>query len=200
MKFCMQSLIVVAGLALGLPLLGAVEEAGGLRIEHGRAVLGSPFALEIGSAEYAKVLGERVRTSAHANYDPQTKKTTTNVYHQAEVDLAKPYFGFDKLSLNFKGEDKHLESCSFSMSGRRPSDKREKLSYAECREMVDKIAADMEKQLGIVMRCTSDHTEEEAKQDVQRRQDEDRQKKRNLYGFSLSFVHYNGERQGKTRK
>ena len=98
MKFCMQSLIVVAGLAFGLPLLGAVEEAGGLRIEHGRAVLDSPFALEIGSTEYAKVLGERVRTSAHANYDPQTKKTTTNFYHQAEVDLSKPYFGFTRLS------------------------------------------------------------------------------------------------------
>ena len=200
MKFCMQSLIVVAGLAFGLPLLGAVEEAGGLRIEHGRAVLDSPFALEIGSTEYAKVLGERVRTSAHANYDPQTKKTTTNFYHQAEVDLSKPYFGFTRLSLNFKGEEKYLECCSFSMSGRRPSDKRKKMSYAECREMVDKIAADLEKQRGIVMRCTSDHTEEEAKQDVQRRQDENRQKKRNLYGFSLSFVHYNGERQGKTRK
>ena len=196
----MQSLIVVAGLVLGSSLFGAVGEADGLRIENGRAVLDSPFALEIGSTEYAKVLGERVRTSAHANYDPQTKKTITNINHYAEVHLAKPYFGFDKLSLNFKGADKSLWNCHLSMSGRRPSDKRKKMSYAECREMVDKIAADLEKRLGIVMRCTSDHTEEEAKQDVQRRQDEDRQEKRNLYGFSLSFVHYNGERQGKMRK
>ena len=200
MKLRMQLLIFGAGFMLGLPSSGAAASADVLRIENGRAVLDSPFALEIGSTEYAKVLGERVRSWAHANYDPQTKTTTTNVSHYAEAHLAKPYFGFDKLSLNFKGDDMHLESCSFSMSGRRPSDKRKKLSYAECREMVDKIAADMEKRLGIVMRCRIDYTEAVVKQHVQRRLDEDRQKKRELSEFSLSFVHYNGERQGKTRK
>ena len=200
MKLCTHLLIVVSGLVFGSPLLGAPAADGVLQIRDGRAVLDSPFALEIGSTEYAKLLGERVRSWAHANYDPQTKTTTTNINHYAEAHLAKPYFGFDKLSLNFKGDDMHLESCSFSMSGRRPSDKRKKLSYSECREMVDKIAADMEKRLGIVMRCRIDYTEAVVKQHVQRRLDEDRQKKRELSEFSLSFANYNGERQGKTRK
>ena len=102
------------------------------QIKNGSIFLDSPFELEIGSTEYAKALGSRIRTTAHANYDPDTKTTTTNYHHYADARLKTPYFGHDRLSLSFKGEEKSLEHCSLAI-GRWASDKGKVMSYAECR-------------------------------------------------------------------
>lgn len=166
------------------------------RVEDGRIVLDSPFALEIGSTEYAKAFGKLIRTTAHANYDPQTKKTTTNFYHYVEAHLAKPYFGCDKIALNFKGEEKVLESCHLSI-GRWASGSGKMMTFSECRETVEEIVVDMGKRLGIVMRCRHDDTEEETKRQIKASLDDYKRKKEKCYGLEMSFVNFVGERKGK---
>ena len=69
---------------------GCVSAPPAYRIENQKIVLDSPFVLEIGSTEYAKAFGDLIETSARANYDPKTKKTTTNFYHHAGAWLATP--------------------------------------------------------------------------------------------------------------
>jgi len=167
------------------------------RIEDGEIVLDSPFELEIGSGEYAKAFGDLIRTDAHAIYDPLTKKTTTNFYHHAEARLATPYFGCEKVSLNFKGEEKSLEQCNFGI-GRWASNSGKMMSYSECRETVDKIAADMGKRLGIVMRCTSHvKSEEEAKESVRGLDAEFKRRKEKSGWFATGVVLFCGEKKVK---
>ena len=167
------------------------------RIEDGEIVLDSPFELEIGSGEYAKAFGDLIRTDAHAIYDPLTKKTTTNFYHYAEARLATPYFGSEKVSLNFKGEEKCLEQCNLEI-GRWASNSGKMMSYSECRETVDKIAADMGKRLGIVMRCTSHvKSEEEAKESVRDFDTEFKRKKEKSGWFATGVVLFSGEKKVK---
>ncbi len=183
-----------------LALLGCAS-APKYRVERGSIIVDSPFDLEIGSTEYAQTFGDLIRTSVSADYDPRTKTTTTNWYHHAEARLATPYFGCERMFLSFKGEEKALEHCSLSLGGwpsfggtRSVSGK--KMTYAECRETVGKIAADMENRLGITMLCKNEETEEEAKESV--RQLTERYKKSNekCSGYASSFVHFGGERQG----
>ena len=163
------------------------------QIKNGSIFLDSPFDLEIGSTEYAKALGGLIRTSAHANYDPNTKTTTTNYHHYADARLTVPYFGHDRLSLSFKGEEKALEHCSLAI-GRWASDKGKVMSYAECRETVDKIVADMGKRLGITMRCTNESSEEEAKEGVRASLEDYKRRKEKCYGLARSFVNFAGEK------
>ncbi len=165
------------------------------RAERGSIIVDSPFDLEIGSTEYAQSFGDLIQTSVNANYDPRTKTTTTNWYHHAEARLATPYFGCERMSLSFDGEEKALERCSLTFSGRL-SGSSKKMTYDECRETVGKIVADMEKRLGITMECSSENTEEGAKESV--RQMAGRYKKPNekCLGYALSFVYFKGERQG----
>ena len=70
----------------------------------------SPLDFEIGSTKYAEMLGKRLRSTASATYDPQTKVTTTNVTWAADARLAKPFYGHDEVYLSFKGEDKRLDN------------------------------------------------------------------------------------------
>ncbi len=165
------------------------------RVERGSIIVDSPFDLEIGSTEYAQSFGDLIQTSVHANYDPRTKTTTTNWYHHAEARLATPYFGCERMFLSFKGEEKALESCSLSFGGRLfGSDK--KMTYAECRETVGKIVADMEKRLGIAMQYTSEDTEDEAKESVRRVAERHTKSNEKYSSFASSFVCFWGERQG----
>lgn len=167
------------------------------RIEDGEIVLDSPFELEIGSDEYAKAFGALIRTDAHAIYDPLTKKTTTNFYHHAEARLATPYFGSEKVSLNFKGEEKSLKLCNLGI-GRWASNSGKMMSYSECRETVDKIAADMGKRLGIAMRCTSRvKSEKEAKESVRGLGAEFTRKKEKSGWFATGVVLFSGEKKVK---
>ena len=189
--------IVIVGIVLAATLAmvgcetvttGCVSAPPTYRIENQRIVLDSPFALEIGSAEYAKAFGDLIQTSAHANYDPQTKKMTTNFYHHAEALLATPYFGCERVWLNFKGEAKTLDRCDFSRGGFYGSSK--KMSFDECRATVGKIVADMESRFGMTMRCTNDLSENDAKVRVKEMGEGFKQKGEKGSSFASSFVDY----------
>ena len=188
--------IVTVGimLAAALAMVGCeTMSAGGVsappyRIENQRIVLDSPFALEIGSTEYAKAFGDLIQTSAHANYDPQTRKTTTNFYHHAEAWLATPYFGCERVWLNFKGEEKTLNSCNLSRGSFYGSSK--KMTFDECRATVGKIVADMESRFGMTMRCTNDLSENDAKARVKEMGEEFKQRGGKCGGYATSFVYY----------
>ena len=181
-------------LAAALAMVGCeTMSAGGVsappyRIENQRIVLDSPFALQIGSTEYAKAFGDLIWTSAHASYDPQTKKTTTNFYHHAEAWLATPYFGCEWVGLNFKGEEKTLNSCNLSRGSFYGSSK--KMSFDECRTTVGKIVADMESRFGMTMRCTNDLSENDAKVRVKEMGEEFKQRGEKCSGYATGFVYY----------
>ena len=57
---------VVTSVAVGV-VTGCVSAPPAYRIENRKIVLDSPFALEIGSTEYAKAFGDLIQTSVHAN-------------------------------------------------------------------------------------------------------------------------------------
>ena len=168
---------------------GCVSAPPAYRIENRKIVLDSPFALEIGSTEYAKAFGDLIRTSVHASYDPQTKKTTTNFNHHAEAWLATPYFGCERVWLNFKGEEKTLNGCKLSRGSFYGSSK--KMSFDECRATVGKIVADMESRFGMAMRCTNDLSENDAKAHVKEMGEEFKQRGEKCGGYAASFVNYN---------
>lgn len=176
--------------------LSALSVCGGepsYRIVHGEIVVDAPFGLEIGSTAYAKAFGDLVHTSPYANYDPETKTTTTNWHHYARARLATPYFGCSRMVLTFRGLEKTFEECMFSFGGG-PAASGKALSYAECRETVNKIAVDMEKRLGITMRCQDDQTEEVAKEKIRELAEDLRRRKEGFAGLSTSFLSYVGER------
>ena len=186
-------------IAVAVALVASVvfcEGAQKYRVESGGIVLDSPFALEIGSTEYSAAFGNWIRTSAYANYDPMARTTTTNFQYYATAHLSKPYFGFNGLSLMFKGREKYLERCSFSSygPGRVPADK---MSYEECREKTGRIVADIQKRLGIVMRCFQDETEDAAKQEVDRHLKKYREANQKCHGLAVSFLCFHGARVGK---
>ena len=117
------------------------------RIEDGKIVVDSPFDLEIGSAEYSKALGKAIKSHKDVRKDPKTGATTTNWYHFAEARFSQPYFGAERASLAFGGEDKKLSQVIFSVG----EDKKGfsgKLTFTDCSKKFDEIAADMSKRLG----------------------------------------------------
>ena len=168
---------------------GCVSTPSAYRVEGRKIVLDSPFALEIGSTDYAKAFGDLIQTSAHAVYDRETKKTTTNFYHHAEAWLATPYFGCERVWLNFKGEEKTLNSCNLSRGSFYGSSK--KMSFDECRATVGKIVADMEGRFGMSMRCTNDLSEDDARERVKEMGEEFKQEGKKCGGYATSFVNYN---------
>ncbi len=184
---------LVGAAMMTAPCLGGEAK---YKIKGGDLVVESPFDLEIGSPEYAKALGDHVHSWPHATYDTKTKKTTTNYYHSGSAWLSAPYFGCTQFSLNFKGEEKLLDSCHLSCP-EWSSDQTNEMSYDECHEMVKKIAADMEKRLGIKLRCVTDETEREAKKRVQDMIEDDKRRNRKIHGFFLSFINFIGTKEGK---
>lgn len=193
----------ICGITAAAALVGSAmmtapchADAAKYKVENGDLVIESPFDLEIGSPEYAKALGSSVRTSSYANYDPETKKTTTNYYHSGSARLSEPYFGCSHFSLSFKGENKLLDSCHLACP-EWSSASTDEMTYAECREMVKKIAADIEKRLSTTIGCITDRTEREAKERVRDMVEENKRKNKKIYGFRLSFVHFSGTKEGK---
>ena len=185
-------------IAVAVALVASVvfcEGAQKYRVESGGIVLDSPFALEIGSTEYSAAFGKYIRTSACANYDPMTGLPATNFQYYATAHLSKPYFGFNGLSLMFKGREKYLERCYFSSDGQgRVS--ADKMSYEECREKTGRIVADIQKRLGIVMCCFQDETEDAAKQEVDRHLKKYREANQKCHGVAVSFLCFHGAREG----
>lgn len=178
---------VATSVAVGV-MTGCVSAPPAYKVENGKIVLDSPFALEIGSTEYAKAFGDLIRTSVHASYDPQTKKTTTNFNHYAEAWLTTPYFGCERVWLNFKGEETTLNSCNLSRGSFYGSSK--KMSFDECRATVGKIVADMESRFGMTMECMTDLSENDAKARVEEMGEEFKQRGEKCGGYATSFVYY----------
>ena len=155
---------LVAGLAGALCACQA--RADGFRVEDGKIVVDSPFALEIGSPEYAKALGNAVKSHADVRRDASSGAAVTNWYHGGEARLSQPYFGARKAWLSFAGDDKALSSVSLSIG------KDEKgfigtLTFGDCSRMYDEIAADMSKRLGEEIDTNNDKTEEEAREIIE---------------------------------
>ena len=117
------------------------------RIENGKIVVDSPFDLEIGSAEYSKVLGKAIKSHKDVRKDPKTGATTTNWYHFAEARFSQPYFGAERAWLSFDGEDKKLSNVHLSV-GENKKGFGGKLTFTDCCKKFDEIAADMSKRLG----------------------------------------------------
>ena len=119
------------------PLPDAYKEEH-MRMENGELVVDSPFDLCIGSTEAAKMLGTQL-TSSPVN---GTYSYGTNLQYYGFARLATPYFGFDKMSLTFMGEEKALFAINLFQDG-------DKLSLDDCRKRVRDIAADIEQRFGV---------------------------------------------------
>lgn len=129
-----------------LASLAGCATAPGLRFDGGEAVVVSPFDLELGSAEYAKLLGDRLKSTTDARYDPQTKTTTTNWSWHARVKLAKPFMGEKRVGLTFKGEDRRLESFEINSL---PHDMVQTMTMEECLKTFGEVSAELRRRLGI---------------------------------------------------
>lgn len=138
----------------------------GFRVEDGKIVVDSPFELEIGSPEYAKALGNAVKSHKDVRKDPKTGETVTNWYHSAEARFAQPYFGAKKAWLSFLGDDKALSSASISI-GEDAKSFVGVLPFDESCEIYGKIAADMSKRLGEEIEVDDDVMEEEARERIE---------------------------------
>ena len=106
----------------------------------GELVVDSPFDLCIGSTEAAKMLGTQLTSSPVNN----TYSYGTNLQYYGFARLATPYFGFDKMSLTFMGEEKALFAINLFQDD-------DKLSLNDCRKTVRDIAADIEQRFGVKM-------------------------------------------------
>jgi hypothetical protein len=147
-------------------LCACVAKGDGFRIEDGKIVVDSPFDLEIGSPEYAKALGDGIRSHADVRRDSDTGTMVTNWYHAGKARFAQPYFGVRNAWLSFKGEDKTLSSVHFSSSKDNKS-YAGLLTFDECRKLFDEIAADMSRRLGEEIDTNDDTTEEEARESIE---------------------------------
>ena len=123
-----------------------------MRMENGELVVDSPFDLCIGSTECAKMLGAQLKSFPESN----TYSYGTNQNYYGFARLATPYFGFNKMSLTFLGEEKALFAINLFREG-------SGLSLDDCRKTVRDIAADIEQRFGVKMGgAFMDNADEEA--------------------------------------
>ena len=134
--------LVFACAASAFALVGLAE----VSVEKRQLVVDSPFDLKIGSTEYAKMLGDAVSSYAGRRFDPELGEVSNYVYRTAPARLRSPYFGMQYMSLSFRGDDRKLESVSAYSSARLNA---KKISMAECRGIVEKIVADIDRRLGL---------------------------------------------------
>lgn len=130
--------------------------AGGLAsgAEGQGLVVDSPFDLTLGTTNYAARLGKAVHSNTSAWYDPTTKVTTTNWSAYASVRFAKPYHGATQAGLQFKGEDRELDSYSFEIgeSRRRIGGT---LTVEEARKIMQEVSDDILKRFGVEVKQDS---------------------------------------------
>lgn len=179
-RFVLLSLGVVAVAAAGF-----AEEKQPYRLEGRKLVFDSPFDLEIGSTEYAKLIPGRLRSSSTAYYDPESKTATTNWSWSAEARLAQPYCGSSKVRLTFKDEDRHLDSFMIGDYFQRSA----KLSVDECRRQLEELAAEVKARHGIELKRSCETTDEEI--------DSWFKDKKSSSRVSRTFASYSGKSEGK---
>ena len=142
----------------------------------------SPLDFEIGSTKYAEMLGKRLRSTASATYDPQTKVTTTNMTWAADARLAKPFYGHDEVYLSFKGEDKRLDNVHLF---RCPVVKEvTATALNDCRKTLREIASDIERRRGVKMKEMSGMDNEELTETLEK----DDKSKDVSHGFSMMLA------------
>jgi len=192
--FAMKSFFAVCA-ALALAGCASVPQ---VRVEEGKIVVDSPFDLVIGSTEYAKMLGDAVRSGQHVW--KRDGVLTTNFWCSGSGKLSRPYYGFDTFSLSFNDEDRKLERVRF-WCGESPASQGE-MSLSECRDVVRKMAKDFESRTGGKMNCTVDQTDEEAFKSADRLvvgiEEERKKSGRNVGDMSTAFLSMRGnlERNG----
>ena len=161
-------------------------------------VVDSPFDLTLGSTNYAARLGKAVHSSANAWYDPDTKVTTTNWSVYASVRFAKPYHGATRASLQFKGEDRALDSFSFEI-GEKKYGVGGKLTVDEARKIMQEVSADITKRFGVKMVSSRFGEGDLSDADIDRRIEEmikGGPRKDRMFATSFAILNGNGERDG----
>ena len=161
-------------------------------------VIDSPFDLTLGSTNYAARLGKAVHSRASAWYDPDTKVTTTNWSVYATVRFAKPYHGARHATMQFKGEERVLDSYSFNI-GENKYGAGGKLTVEEARKIMHEVAADITKRFGVKMRLSRFDEGDLSDAEIDKRIEEMTKRyshKRQTVAMSFSSLNGNGEREG----
>lgn len=189
MKTCIMLVCVVS---LGMSLCAGVSASA---TDGSAFTVDSPFDLTLGSTNYAVRLGKSVRSDTSASYDPETKVTTTNWSAYGSVRLSTPYRGVKSVSLDFKGEERRLDSYNFSIGGKKRGIGGT-LTVDECRKVMKEIADDISKRFGVKMEA-SKYDGELSDEEIDKRIEQMTKGKRHQT-VSTSFSHINGfgEREG----
>lgn len=191
MKICM---VWVCAVSLGFSLCAGVSASAA---EESDFSVDSPFDLTLGSTNYAVRLGKSVRSNASAWYDPETKVTTTNWSAYGSVRLSAPYHGVKSVSLDFKGEERRLDSFRFDI-GEKKHGIGGTLTVEECRKVMNEIADDISKRFGVKMeadKSDGELSDEEIDERIEQMTKDDSGKRRTVY-TSFSHVDGFGEREG----
>ena len=190
MKNCM---VWVCAVSFGLSLCAGVSASAA---DESAFTVDSPFDLTLGSTNYAVRLGKSVRSNTSASYDPETKVTTTNWSAYGFVCLSTPYHGVKSVSLDFKGEERRLDSYSFSIGGKKRGIGGT-LTVDECRKVMKEIADDISKRFGVKMEASKYDGGELSDKEIDERIEQMTKGKRHRT-VSTSFSHINGfgEREG----
>ena len=136
MKNCMM---LICAVSLGISLCAGVSASAA---DEPAFTVDSPFDLTLGSTNYAVRLGKSVWSNTSASYDPETKVTTTNWSAYGSVRLSAPYHGVKFVSLDFKGEERRLDSFRFDI-GEKKHGIGGTLTVEECRKVMKEIADDI---------------------------------------------------------
>ena len=190
-----NSMMLICAVSLGISLCAGVSASAA---DEPAFTVDSPFDLTLGSTNYAVRLGKSVRSNSSAVYDPETKVTTTNWSAYGFVSLSTPYHGVKSVSLDFKGEERRLDSYSFSIGGKKRGIGGT-LTVDECRKIMKEIADDISKRFGVKMEASKhdggELSDKEIDERIEQMTKRDSRKHRTV---STSFSHVDGfgEREG----
>ena len=189
-----NSMMLICAVSLGISLCAGVSASAA---DEPAFTVDSPFDLTLGSTNYAVRLGKSVRSNTSAWYDPETKVTTTNWSAYGSVRLSAPYHGVKSVSLDFKGEERRLDSFRFDI-GEKKHASGGTLSVEECRKIMKEIADDISKRFGVKMEASKydgELSDEEIDERIEQMTKDDPGKRWTVY-TSFSHIHGSGEREG----
>ena len=188
-----NSMMLVCAVSLGMSLCAGVSASAA---EESAFTVDSPFDLTLGSTNYAVRLGKSVKANTRASYDPDTKVTTTNWSAYGFVSLSTPYHGVKSVSLDFKGEERRLDSYRFSI-GDKKRGSGGTLTVEECRKIMKEITDDISKRFGVKMEARKYGGEDLSDEEIDKRIEQMTNGVRHQT-VSTSFCHVNGfgEREG----
>lgn len=189
-----NSIMLICAVSLGISLCAGVSASAA---DEPAFTVDSPFDLTLGSTNYAVRLGKSVRSNTSAWYDPATKVTTTNWSAYGTVRLSAPYHGVKFVSLDFKGEERRLDSFRFDIGDKKLGNGGT-LSVEECRNVMKEIADDISKRFGVKMeadKSDGELSDEEIDKRIEQMTKGDSEKWRAV-STSFSHIHGSGEREG----